>query len=165
MRATLLFGGFTLVNGIVANLVGGWLSDAYLRRHPGAHFVISGWGLWIGLPLAAATIFVPLHAVLLPAAFGAEFFLFLNGGPLNAATVNSVPAGVRSSALGINMVLIHLLGDLISPPMIGKVADLTHSLVWGVAVVLPAMALAASITLRGASHRNDRPAELPSASR
>jgi len=156
VRATLIFGGFTLVNGIIANLVGGWVSDAYLRRHPGAHFLVSGWGLWIGLPLAAVTIFVPRHSILLPAAFGAEFFLFLNGGPLNAATVNSVPAGIRSTALGVNMVLIHLLGDLISPPIIGEVADLTHTLMWGVAVVLPAMALAAIVTLRGAVQPQSR---------
>jgi len=156
VRATLIFGGFTLVNGIIANLVGGWVSDAYLRRHPGAHFLVSGWGLWIGLPLAAVTIFVPRHSILLPAAFGAEFFLFLNGGPLNAATVNSVPAGIRSTALGVNMVLIHLLGDLISPPIIGEVADLTHTLMWGVAVVLPAMALAAIVTLRGAAQPQSR---------
>jgi hypothetical protein len=59
----------------------------------------------------------------LPALVAAEFFLFLNTGPLNAAICNSVSAGVRSTAIALNLFLIHMLGDTFSPQIIGAIAD------------------------------------------
>jgi hypothetical protein len=60
-----------------------------------------------------------------PALFLAEFCLFLNTGPLNAAILNSVGAGVRSSGIALNLFLIHLLGDTFSPQIIGAISGLT----------------------------------------
>jgi MFS transporter, Spinster family, sphingosine-1-phosphate transporter len=57
--------------------------------------------------------------------FVAQFLLFLNSGPINAAIVSCVPATFRAFAMGLNTLFIHALGDALSPPLIGAVADAT----------------------------------------
>jgi sugar phosphate permease len=53
----------------------------------------------------------------------AEFLLLVSTGPLNAAIVDSVSATIRSSAIGVNLVVIHLLGDAFSPLLMGYISD------------------------------------------
>ena len=55
--------------------------------------------------------------------FLAVFGLFFNTGPANTILANVVPSGIRSSAFAINILIIHALGDVISPPIIGVIAD------------------------------------------
>ena len=62
----------------------------------------------------------------MPSLFLAEFFLFLNTGPLNTAIVNSVNAQVRASAIGLNLFFIHFFGDTFSPQIIGAISDRTN---------------------------------------
>jgi hypothetical protein len=57
--------------------------------------------------------------------FVAQFLIFLNSGPINAAIVNGVPPAFRAFAMGLNVLCIHLLGDAISPALIGKIADIS----------------------------------------
>jgi hypothetical protein len=61
--------------------------------------------------------------VILGAAFVAMFLVFLNNGPLNNAIVSAVPPLFRSFAVGLSVLAYHLLGDAISPPIIGKIGD------------------------------------------
>jgi hypothetical protein len=53
----------------------------------------------------------------------AEFLLFLSTGPVNVVIVNVVPIGARATAMAVSIFVIHLLGDAISPPIIGALAD------------------------------------------
>jgi MFS family permease len=55
--------------------------------------------------------------------FLAEFWLFFNTGPTNTILANVTHPAVRSTAFAINIFVIHLLGDAISPPLIGMLAD------------------------------------------
>ena len=61
----------------------------------------------------------PLAWVLL---FGAVFFVFLNTGPSNAALANVAAPKIRATAFAVNILIIHVLGDAISPPLLGAVA-------------------------------------------
>jgi hypothetical protein len=54
--------------------------------------------------------------------FASVFFVFLNTGPSNAALANVVESNVRATAFAVNILIIHALGDVISPPLIGAVA-------------------------------------------
>jgi predicted MFS family arabinose efflux permease len=60
------------------------------------------------------------------AMFFAEFFLFLNTGPLNTVIVNVTSPAVRAMAFAVNIFFIHALGDAISPAILGWLSDL-----WG----------------------------------
>jgi hypothetical protein len=78
---------------------------------------------------------------MVPAIAVAAFFLLFNTSPLNAAVINSVGAHIRATALAVNIFIIHLLGDVPSPTMMGWVAD-RKSL--QAAFVLPVIAMGIS---------------------
>jgi hypothetical protein len=78
---------------------------------------------------------------MVPAIAVAAFFLLFNTSPLNAAVINSVDAHIRSTAIAVNIFIIHILGDVFSPTMMGWVAD-RHSL--QTAFILPVIAMAVS---------------------
>jgi multidrug resistance protein len=146
-KAGLIFGGLTVVSGIIATLLGGWLGDRYLKRTHKAYYLVSAIGMVFGVPAMAAAIYLtgrPMY----PAMFLAEFFLLLNTGPLNAAIVNSVGASMRGTAIAVNLLTIHLLGDAFSPTLIGWVSDRT-SLQTGCATTIFAIALSAAILFYG----------------
>lgn len=122
-QAGTLFGGITVVSGVLGSLAGGWLSDWALRFNTRAHFLVSGLGLVIGMPLAMYTVAAGnLHWAII-SLFCAEFFLFLNMGPLNAVIVAVTELKSRSMAFAANIFVIHALGDAISPAIIGSVSD------------------------------------------
>jgi hypothetical protein len=79
--------------------------------------------------------------MMLPAIGVAAFFLLLNTAPLNAAVINSVGAHIRATALAVNIFIIHILGDVPSPTMMGWVAD-KRSL--QAAFILPVIAMGIS---------------------
>ncbi len=117
------FGALTVVAGITATLAGGWLGDRAFARAQGGYLRVSGWGLIAGTPFVLAMALSGGLPAALAVAFVAEFFLFLNTGPLNAALVGCVPANLRASSIAINVLFIHLLGDAISPYLMGSISD------------------------------------------
>ena len=116
------FGAITVVAGLLATLAGGLLADRVKQRHPGGYFLVSGVGMLIAFPLTLAMLFTPF-----PWFWGmlflVEFFLFFNTGPANAALVDVTSPSIRATAFAVNIFLIHALGDAISPPLIGAIAD------------------------------------------
>ncbi|HZD32606.1 MAG TPA: MFS transporter, partial [Candidatus Angelobacter sp.] len=146
-RANLVFGGMTLVSGIFATLLGGWLGDRLLRRTPAAYQLVSAVGMVLSIPAMVAAIYV-VGPVMYPAIFLGEFMLLLNTGPLNAALVNSVSAKIRATAVAVNLFTIHLLGDAFSPTLIGWISDRTN-LQTGFFSTIVAVALSAAILLYG----------------
>lgn len=115
------FGAITVVAGLSGTLIGGWLGDRLRSRINGAYLLISGVGMLLAFPLFIATLYVPFpYAWWLILAV--EFLVFLNTGPANTAIANVSPPEVRASAFAINIFLIHILGDAISPPLIGWVS-------------------------------------------
>jgi predicted MFS family arabinose efflux permease len=122
-EANLIFGLLTLVSGLGGTVAGGWLGDRLLPRLPTAYFLVSGVGLALSVPCAAGVILLDDRTWVLAAIFLAEVFIFLNTGPLNAITANVSRPGVRATAYAANIVVIHALGDAISPAVVGVVSD------------------------------------------
>ena len=123
VEANLVFGLLTLASGVGGTLLGGWLGDRLLARVPAAYFLVSGLGLLLSVPAAAAVILVSGRGALLTAIFAAEVCIFLNTGPLNAVIAAVSPPGIRATAYALNIVVIHALGDAISPAIVGAVSD------------------------------------------
>ncbi len=146
-RANLIFGATVAFNGIVATMTGGWLGDRLLKRTHGAYYLVSAVGMAVALPLMLGAIYLT-GRTMFPSILVAEFFLLINTGPLNAAVVNSVGAHVRSSAIAVNLVTIHVLGDVPSPPLIGWISDKTN-LQTGFLSAVVAIALSAIILFAG----------------
>ena len=146
--ASQIVGGITVIDGIFGTLVGGWIAQRWLRTNHRALYLLSFWSVALTLPCGALVFFGP-RAWAVPSLFAAEFFLFLNTGPLNAAIVNSVSAQVRATAVGLNLFIIHCFGDTFSPQIIGAISD--HSnLSIGLGATLIFLVLSGTILLAGA---------------
>lgn len=130
--ANTMFGGVTVVAGLVGTLAGGALGDRAMRRDRGGYFAVSGYGLLLGAPFVLVMPLVPSLGAALACAFVAELLLFLNTGPLNAALVASVPPSMRAIAFAANVFCIHAFGDAGSPYLIG-VVSLHSDLAWAIA--------------------------------
>ncbi|MGD0787457.1 MAG: MFS transporter [Terracidiphilus sp.] len=144
-----MVGAITVVDGIAGTLVGGWLAQRWLRTNYRALYLLSFWSVALTLPCGALVFFGP-RAWTVPALFAAEFFLFLNTGPLNAAIVNSVSAPVRATAISFNLLCIHLFGDLFSPTIIGAISDRAKSLRMGLGATLIFLVISGAILRFGA---------------
>jgi MFS family permease len=118
------FGGIVVVSGLVATILGGWLGDKLRPRFSGAYFLVSGVSALLAVPFFVAMLYVPF-----PYAWGlvflAVFCLFVNTGPTNTIMANVIPFQIRATAFALNILIIHALGDAISPVLIGWVADLS----------------------------------------
>jgi len=123
-RANTLFGGITVLAGITGTLAGGWLGDYFQKKHGRGYLTVSGWGFIAGAPITAYAIYTPSLSGCLTAMFFAEFFLFLNTGPLNTVIVNVTQPEMRAMAFAVNIFFIHALGDACSPPILGWISDL-----------------------------------------
>lgn len=122
LDASIVFGSSTLVNGLVASIAGGWISDRLLRRTKSAHYLVSAISLGLGIPAMCIALFAD-GKLMVVGIFVAEFLLLLNTGPLNAAVINSVGPHVRAAALAANIFVFHLLGDVPSAALLGYMSD------------------------------------------
>ena len=141
--ANFAFGIIIVVDGILAALVGGWLGDYLLPRIKSSYYLVSAASMLLGVPVMIVALFVR-GPLMIPAIGVAAFFLLLNTAPLNAAVINSVGAHIRVTALAVNIFIIHLLGDVPSPTMMGWVAD-KRSL--QAAFILPVIAMGISAAI------------------
>jgi len=139
-KANLMFGIIIVIDGILAALAGGWLGDFLLPRMKSSYYLVSAASMLLGIPVMIVALF-SRGPLMVPAIGVAAFFLLLNTAPLNAAVINSVGAHIRATALAVNIFIIHILGDVPSPTMMGWVAD-KRSL--QAAFVLPIIAMGIS---------------------
>jgi MFS family permease len=142
-------GAITVVDGIAGTLVGGWIAQRWLRTNHRALYLLSFWSVALTLPCGILVFFGPAGWAV-PALFAAEFFLFLNTGPLNAAIVNSVSGPVRATAIACNLFIIHCFGDTFSPQIIGFISDRASSLRIGLGATLIALVVSCIILRAGA---------------
>jgi MFS family permease len=155
-----------VIAGLVGTPLGAWLADRLARRFKGAYFWMSGFSMFAGAPF--------ILAALLAALWGAPGFLvfgciligltlgLLNYGPSNAIIINVTAPNMRAGAFALNILVIHLLGDIPSPYAMGFVSDLMRKdstpaaqqmgLFWGLAITIPAMLASGLFFCSGAKH-------------
>ena len=158
-EVNLTFGGITVVAGLIATLAGGWAGDKLLKKHSGAYFIVSGLGMLLAFPLLLLMLVVPF-----PYAYGVLFLtvscLFFNTGPTNAALANVTHTSMRATAFAINIFMIHVLGDAISPPLIGWMSD-RYSMNFAFQVVSVLILVGGGFWLWGAKYLGHDTAEAP----
>jgi hypothetical protein len=117
------------------------------KRTPKALYYVPALSALLTVPPAVLTFFGP-KSVTLPALGVAVFLIFLGTGPVNAATLNAVPAGLRATAMAGQLFALHVFGDMFSPKLIGIISD--HSnLRYGLGSTLITMVVAAGIFFVG----------------
>jgi len=132
-----LFGAITVITGITGTLTGGWLGDRIQKKSGKGYLLVSGWGFLLGTPAVIYALLAQNLTQCLAAMFLAEFFLFLNIGPLNTIVINVTKPEIRSMAFAVNTFFIHALGGAIAPIILGWLSDL-----WGLRLALLAAPLA-----------------------
>jgi hypothetical protein len=120
-NAVTVFGGLTALAGLIATLAGGIAGDWLRPRFPGSYFLVSGSAMLAGFPMVLLVLWTPFPGAWI-FVFLAVFCLFFNTGPSNTILVNVTHPCVRASAFAINIFVIHVLGDIVSQPLIGSVS-------------------------------------------
>lgn len=120
--ANTLIGGVSVAAGIGGTFVGGYLSDLLSTRIRQAYLYVSGVSMLLAIPLAWVGLSATRPAVYIGALFAAEFLIFLSTGPINVVLVSVVPVAMRAMAMAVSIFVIHLLGDAISPYILGAIS-------------------------------------------
>ncbi|MGH7908350.1 MAG: spinster family MFS transporter [Thermodesulfobacteriota bacterium] len=122
--ANKLFGIVLIASALFGTLAGGYIGDYFLKYTKKAYFLTSSTGMLIGVPILITAILSRNPSVYWPAVFFTAFFLSFTV-VLNAAIINAVHPRIRSTAMSVNIFIVHLFGDAISPPMIGWISDIS----------------------------------------
>lgn len=148
--ATVTFGAIALVTGFVGTFFGGWLGDWLLPRLRQSYLWVSGIATLLATPLTWVAVTDPRPPVFLTAIVLGEVLIFMCTGPVNSAIVNAVSPAQRATALGLSVFIMHILGDIPSPPLIGAISD-ARSIEQGLLIVPASFLIAGLIWCRAAS--------------
>ncbi|HUN74012.1 MAG TPA: MFS transporter [Steroidobacteraceae bacterium] len=122
-QATTGFGAIVVVTGFIGTFVGGWLGDYWLKSSREAYLWLSALTALGAVPLSILALAAGTPVMYYSGIIAAELLLFMSTGPINSAIVNLVAPAERASAVALSIFLIHTLGDVISPPLIGALSD------------------------------------------
>jgi predicted MFS family arabinose efflux permease len=158
--ATVTFGIMTVATGFLGTFAGGWLGDLLLKRTKESYLWVCGISALLATPFAFVAFTSSHRSTFLPAMALAELFLFMSTGPVNSAIVNLVAPGERATAVGLSVFVMHLLGDVPSPTLIGVISD--HSSLASAFMVVPAVIAVAGAIWSFAAWRGERVAVIES---
>jgi MFS family permease len=145
------FGLVLVVTGLLATFVGAQLGD----RFPGedrarANLRFCAVSLLASVPFSIACLLAHSPLGFFVSIAVAEFAIFLSTSPINVVILQGVPETLRASAMALSIFAIHLFGDLISPPLIGKISDVS-SLRNAMFVLPVALAIGTIVWWRGSA--------------
>jgi MFS family permease len=152
--ATVTFGAIVLVTGFVGTFAGGWLSDYLLKFTKESYLWLCGITSLLAAPLTLVAFNHPNKTVYLTAMIVAEVLVFASTGPVNSAIVNLVSPAERATALALSILIMHLLGDVPSPPLIGYLSDISS--LQRAFLIVPLAILAAGVIWSYAAWRGAR---------
>lgn len=121
--AGIYFGGVIVGGGVLGTIVGGVFADRAFRQHQGGYFAVSSYVMLAAAPLLMLMPWLRSVSAVLTLSFMSAALLGATLGPLNASLVGCVPASLRASAVAISVLLSHMLGDALSPYLLGRISD------------------------------------------
>ena len=118
--------GLVLVGaGLIGIGLGMVLPDLLRKTTKRAYLLLCAFAVLGAIPLAAAGILVTRqYGTSLGLMFVASVFLAMVLGPSNTVTANVVPAHRRAMAYSVFIFMIHFLGDISSPILVGWISNL-----------------------------------------
>ena len=149
VSATAGFGEIVVVTGFLGTFIGGWLGDYGLKYSAQAYLWLSGAVTALAVPATYLALAAGTPWVFYGALTAAQLLLFMSTGPINTVIVNLVSPAERACAVALSVFVIHALGDVISPSIIGGISD-ASSLGTAVMIVPLAVAVCALLWLLAA---------------
>ena len=134
----------------VPDFTQGMIALGVILAGAGLSFSFGGWGTVIAFPFFVGMLYAPFPLAWV-FMFIAVFWLFFNTGPANTILANVTRSDIRARAFAINILMIHALGDAISPPIIGTIRDSAslHTAFLTVSFLIPVSGL---LWVLGAKH-------------
>jgi MFS transporter, Spinster family, sphingosine-1-phosphate transporter len=133
-----------VISGVVGTVVGGWLADFMQRRFVGGRLFTCMLGFLIGAPLVLVALLIHSLALFITVFVVAAISLNFCTGPLNAVIQDIIAPEIRATALGLALLLAHVLGDAAAPTIIGIFSD-RFTLGTALLVTAPAFLLLAGL--------------------
>lgn len=121
--AGITFGIVVLTAGAVGTFGGGWIADRYANKHENGYFIVCAISCVLGVIPAFLVLTTTNPYFFIPAMFFAVLFLFLNNAPFHAILINSTPSTIRATSIALNIVIIHICGDVISRFGVGVMSE------------------------------------------
>ena len=117
--------GLLLVTaGLIGIGLGMVLPDLLQKLTKRAYLLLAAFAVLGAVPLAAAGILYPRYGPSMGLMFVASILMAMVLGPSNTVTANVVPAHRRAMAYSVFIFLIHFLGDISSPILVGKISTI-----------------------------------------
>jgi len=154
--ATATFGGIVIATGFLGTFLGGWLGDLFLLRTKQSYLWVSGIATLLAAPLTYVALTSHVKSVYLTNIVIAEVLIFMCTGPVNCAILNAVSPLERAAAVGLSVFVMHALGDIPSPPLIGMLSD--RSSLERAFLVVPVAVLISGLIWMYAAWRGERAA-------
>jgi MFS family permease len=133
------FGVVALLGGILGTVTGGYLADRMMRRRRSGRLLVSAAGFLLGTPFCLFGLFASSATVFLVCLFFAIYFFVWYTGPIIAILHDVVAYRFRATIAAAYIFAIHLLGDAISPPIVGWISqrsELRYALLLPVGVAI-----------------------------
>lgn len=129
VKITRIFGSITIATGVAGSFAGASISQAYSKRDPAADAVVSGFSLLLATPCVFASIYLSRTSYWFTWVFifFGEFLVSLLWPLLTTIQLSVVHPELRNTAGSIALLTMHLLGDSVSPVLIGAFADKLHN--------------------------------------
>ncbi|ESW31179.1 hypothetical protein PHAVU_002G216300 [Phaseolus vulgaris] len=121
-NADMMFGGVTVVCGILGSLGGGFLLDYMNSTISNAFKLLSLSTLVGGACCFGAFLFRSEYGFLALFAIG-ELLVFATQAPVNYVCLHCVKPSLRPLSMALSTVAIHIFGDVPSSPLVGVVQD------------------------------------------
>ena len=122
LEATSILGLCAVVGGIIGTMLGGFIGDWLGKRIKGAYFWVCAASCILAAPFALAAVIAQERTTFTVCIFIGMTLVFIGNGPVNALLVNLVSPHLRTSALGLVVVIIHVFGDGISLSLVGIIS-------------------------------------------
>ncbi len=122
-QAGTYFGALVIGCGAIGTWLGGKWAAAWFARSPNAYYKLIAVSFAGALPFCWGALCATHAGIVLTGLGAALVLLFLPTGAIAAALVDTTSEKVRSMAFALNIFIIHLLGDAISPTLVGWISD------------------------------------------
>ena len=142
--STTTFGIVLVASGFVGTIAGGAVAKR-LGGGSASCLKLCGICMAVAAPTSIIALFCHDDWLIILGLTISSAFSFATQGPVNAVILNSVSALLRPFAIGASVLLIHLLGDVPSPWLVGKIFDSTMGIQVGMGLIPIAMAISAVI--------------------
>ncbi|KAG9439889.1 hypothetical protein H6P81_020054 [Aristolochia fimbriata] len=121
-NADMMFGGVTVVCGIIGTLAGGYILDVIGSTITNAFKLLSAAALLGAIFCFSAFCSKNLYIFLALFSLG-ELSVFITQAPVNFVCLHCVKPGLRALSMALSTDAIHVLGDVPSSPLVGVLQD------------------------------------------